>query len=215
MCASTTAGDKPNHFILTITNAMRQQQERLHQHHIQQQWFQQEEGALVMYALSFLDVKTLLQKETVSKPWRRLSKMTVRNKCCGRPQAFQSKQELDDAVVIYCMFEDTYMEEIACTYGYPMDRWDVSQVTDMSSLFSTRYSFNEYIGSWDVSNVTNMNRMFCYANEFNQDIRSWNVSNVTDMSEMFRDTTAFNQAIGSWDVSSVKDMSFMFYGATA
>jgi surface protein len=52
------------------------------------------------------------------------------------------------------------MEEIACTYGYPIDRWDVSQVTDMSSLFTNRYSFNEYIESWDVSNVTNMNRMF-------------------------------------------------------
>jgi hypothetical protein len=31
-----------------------------------QQWFQQEEGALLMYALSIRDVKTLLQKETVS-----------------------------------------------------------------------------------------------------------------------------------------------------
>jgi hypothetical protein len=35
--------------------------------HSQQQWLQQEEGTLVMYALSFLDVKTLLQKESVNK----------------------------------------------------------------------------------------------------------------------------------------------------
>jgi hypothetical protein len=63
-------------------------------HHQQEQWFHHEEDSLMIYALSFLDVKSLLQKETVSKTWRKLSKLTLRNKCCGRPKAFQSHHEI-------------------------------------------------------------------------------------------------------------------------
>jgi hypothetical protein len=106
----------------------------------QEQWFQQEDGVLVVYALSFLNVKTLLQRETVSKRWRKLCKTAIRNKCCGSPKAFQSKQELTDTIWKYyrCQRRNwtrETMEEIACTYGYPIDSWDVSQVTDMSNLF--------------------------------------------------------------------------------
>jgi hypothetical protein len=62
------------------------------------------------------------------------------------------------------------MEEMACTYGYPVDSWDVSHITDMSNLLENKYSFNEYIGAWDVSSVTDTSRMFYGANAFNQNI---------------------------------------------
>jgi hypothetical protein len=143
--------------------------------HQMEQWLQQEEGALMVYALSFLDVKTLLQKETVSKTWRKLCKTTLRNKCCGRPKAFQSNLELKQAVWKYFLYGARSTEEIACTYGYPVDSWDVSQITDMSFLFLKMRTFNEYIGSWNVSNVTNMNSMFSGATAFNQEIGSWDV----------------------------------------
>jgi hypothetical protein len=92
-----------------------------------------------MYTLSFSDVKTLLQKEMVSKTWRNLSKLTIRIKCCGSPKAFQSKQ---DAITKYCRYDGAAMEEITSTYGYPMDNWDVSKITDMSKLFENMKSFN-------------------------------------------------------------------------
>ena len=48
----------------------------------------------------------------------------------------------------------------------------------MSYMFYNNSAFNQDIGSWNVSNVENMSNMFSYAINFNQDISLWNVSNV-------------------------------------
>ena len=88
-----------------------------------------------------------------------------------------------------------------------------TQITNMSSLFSGKQSFNDNISNWDVSNVTNMNNMFNNARAFNQDISSWDVSNVTAMQQMFENARLFNQNIDAWDVSSVTNMSSMFKNA--
>ena len=42
------------------------------------------------------------------------------------------------------------------------------------------------IENWDVSNVTNMSYIFSGASSFNQPLNKWNVSKVTDMSKMFQ-----------------------------
>ena len=84
-------------------------------------------------------------------------------------------------------------------------------VTDMSSMFTFRYStFNQPIGGWDTGNVTNMRSMFLSNRIFNQPIGEWNTSNVTDMSSMFYQAENFNQDIGSWDTGNVTDMRQMF-----
>jgi surface protein len=176
-----------------------------------EQWFHLVDDALVMYVLSFLNFTTLLQIATVSKTWRALFKKAI---CCGHPKTFQCKQELKDVITKYCTFEVDTMEEIAGTYGYPIDSCDVSQVADMSNLFEHMHSFNEYIGSWNVSNVTDMSHMFHWAVAFNQVIGHWNVSNVTNMNRMFSNATVFNQKIGNWDTSKVTDMNHMFWAAT-
>jgi surface protein len=87
------------------------------------------------------------------------------------------------------------MDVIAATYGYPNDKWNVSQITGMSDLFEGKNEFNEYIGSWDVTSVTDMGHIFYGATAFNQDIGSWDVSSVTNMHAMFHDAAAFNQDI--------------------
>jgi hypothetical protein len=124
---------------------------------LQRQWLEQDDGALLMYALSFLDVKTLLQKLTVNKAWRKFIQDTIDAKC-GQdgPQAFESNEELKRAVDQYCNYEAADMEAIACTYGYPIDKCDVSQLDDMSELFLRKSKFNEYIASlsrWIHPNV--------------------------------------------------------------
>ncbi|MFD2199993.1 BspA family leucine-rich repeat surface protein [Shivajiella indica] len=93
------------------------------------------------------------------------------------------------------------------TFNQPISNWDVSNVTDMFSMFLGS-EFNQPIGEWDVSNVTAMSGMF-YKGKFNQPIGNWDVSNVKSMNAMFKGTP-FNQPIGNWDVRKVTSMVHMF-----
>ncbi len=91
--------------------------------------------------------------------------------------------------------------------------WDMSNVTNMSSMFEFASGFNQDISTWDTSNVTDMSYMFSYASSFSQPIGSWDTSNVTTMVSMFESAASFNQPLGNWDTSSVTDMAAMFLGA--
>lgn len=91
-----------------------------------------------------------------------------------------------------------------------ISNWDVSNVTNMATMFGTCFFFNVDIGSWDVSNVTDMSYMF-NSTIFNQNISGWTVSSVTNMEGIFA-LSSFNQNISSWDVSNVTNMNFMFNG---
>ena len=75
-------------------------------------------------------------------------------------------------------------------YGHISD-WDTSEVTDMKSMFSQAYHFNQPLEKWDVSNVTNMSSMFYMATSFNQPLEKWDVSQVTHMSKMFAGAISF------------------------
>lgn len=92
-----------------------------------------------------------------------------------------------------------------------VDRWDVSQVTNMSYMFNWAEQFNQDLASWDVSSVADMSFMFWEAMAFNGNISRWDVSSVTNMSGMLG-CTRFNRDIGEWNVSNVRDMSLLFYG---
>jgi surface protein len=78
---------------------------------------------------------------------------------------------------------------------------------------TTFHSFNQPIGSWDVSNVTNMSSMFNYS-IFNQNIGNWDVSSVIDMDSMFRNTLGFDQNLSGWSISNVVSMNTMFGGSS-
>lgn len=107
------------------------------------------------------------------------------------------------------MFRDC----ISLTTVSAMNRWDVSDVTDMSQMFLGTRKFDQNIRRWNVSRVKDMRQMFDSAWTFNQRLDRWDVSSVTDMRNMFASAWAFNQEIGGWDVSNVTDMAGMFYDA--
>lgn len=90
-----------------------------------------------------------------------------------------------------------------------------STVTNLRCLVCDTAAFNDAdIASWDLSNVTNISSLFQAARLFNQDIGNWNVSTVTDMANLFNQAISFDQNIGNWDVSNVTDMTQMFNGVT-
>ena len=108
-----------------------------------------------------------------------------------------------------------------------LNRWDVSNVTDMSGMFAMS-NFNPFFGYWDVSNVTDMSEMFnvftvqisgismgenYYRWPLRAGMQDWDVSSVTDMSKMFYNRKlTHNNGIdfSSWDVSNVTNMNSMF-----
>jgi len=131
----------------------------------------------------------------------------------------ESNEHLREAVAKY-ITDETFQR------SYPISIWNTTNVTDMSSLFSTsrthceniftkyvnrdrfdlsEYSkfhfklgrFNENIGNWDTSNVKNMESMFYGLTLFNQNISRWNTSNVTNMSSMFYNASNFNMPINT------------------
>ena len=106
-----------------------------------------------------------------------------------------------------------------------IDTPDLSQVTNMSNMFSGCRSFNQPLNNWNVSQVTNMSGMFSGCTSFNQPLNDWDVSKVSNMSDMFSHCSSFNQPLNNWDVSQVRNMgssnfshyyaSGMFSGCTS
>ena len=63
-------------------------------------------------------------------------------------------------------------------------------------------SFNQPLNKWNVSKVTNIAWMFAGASSFNQPLNKWNVSKVTNVAGMFKNTESFNQPLNNWNVSN-------------
>ena len=110
-----------------------------------------------------------------------------------------------------------------CNLGTGSTPWNVSNVQNFKSMFSSSTLFNNGnnsadINTWDVSSVNNMFGMFSRAFVFNRDIGSWNVSKVSNFNSMFENAIAFNNggtsSIDNWQLKTTGTMSmdFMFAG---
>jgi surface protein len=136
-----------------------------------EEWRSRPPEESIFEILSHFDVITLIAKKQVCPPWTRLCTLAIDAK---RTCAFRTNKTLLDAVQKYLHDDcdnhtaDT-VKEFATTYGYPIGKWDVSNVKDFSSVFALCGRFNEDISMWDVSNATTMNSMFRQASSFHQD----------------------------------------------
>lgn len=91
-----------------------------------------------------------------------------------------------------------------------MGSWDMSNVTNMESMFDGAGAFNRPIGAWNTTSVTNMAYMFYGAGAFNRPIAAWKTENVESMYSMFYNAATFNQSIGDWTLNPAVDLNFIF-----
>eukprot|EP00978_Attheya_sp_CCMP212_P034361 scaffold143676_cov48-Attheya_sp.AAC.1 len=82
---------------------------------------------MIYHISSFLDVATLVQKKPVCRLWRELCTTAIDKKAPIPRTAFETNDELRAAVKKYTMYKADDADEFASTYGWPMDKWDVSR----------------------------------------------------------------------------------------
>lgn len=102
--------------------------------------------------------------------------------------------------------------------------WDTQSVSSMRMAFRNS-NFNQSLDSWNVSNVSDMSSMFSYATKFNQNLSSWRVDNLTNVLQMFNGAIAFNNGeVGNtgsrpltWGdkTKKINAIAGMFNGATS
>lgn len=96
--------------------------------------------------------------------------------------------------------------------------WDVTNVIDMSQMFSGTSSLKELNLNWreKTKNVQNMRLMFVSSGVKNiEGIESWNVNNVTDVFGMFAFTENLSDININWGArtSNITDTESMFYNS--
>ena len=96
--------------------------------------------------------------------------------------------------------------------------WDISEVTDVSYLFSGCISLKSLpdISMWNTSNITDISNLFSrlYEIKFLPDISQWDTSNVISMNNTFSHCFSLLSLpdISNWNTSKVRTMIGLFSG---
>ena len=88
---------------------------------------------------------------------------------------------------------------------------------DLLGIFDGLDPHNIDISQWDVSNVSDMDSLFENCKNFDCDLSSWNVSNVYSFTCMFNNCENFKgKGLENWNVSNSEDISmeYMFDGCS-
>lgn len=94
-----------------------------------------------------------------------------------------------------------------------IDEWDTSKVEFMDFMFAGVGGGQLNIDKWDTSNALSMQGMFYEARHFNSPIGEWNVSKVGNMKEMFLRAESFEGDLSEWELNASCDTTDMFYGS--
>ena len=98
-----------------------------------------------------------------------------------------------------------------------LSKWDTSNVTDISRMFTLNYSTEKInVSNWNTSKITKMEDAFSGAHNLKEikGIENWNTSNVKTIHNMFAYSENLKSLnLSKWDTSNVEDMSELFLGA--
>lgn len=96
-------------------------------------------------------------------------------------------------------------------FNQPLNNWDLSNCTNVASIFNNASAWNQDISAWDVSSVQNFGGFNTLGNNTNMNISLWDTSSATNMGAMFRNSFGtFNEDLSAWNVSGVTSFSLMF-----
>ena len=93
--------------------------------------------------------------------------------------------------------------------GRGLEKWYVSNVTNMSEMFEDCVMFNTDLSFWGnkLGKVENMELMFSGCIRFQgKGLEKWNVSNVTNMSNVFSECSVLNSNLSSWIIPPNTDL---------
>ena len=126
----------------------------------------------------------------------------------GDGHTFSTKSDLQDAVDEWASDSTSATE----TYG-DISTWNVSAITDMSSLFKSKTNITSLdLSGWDTSNVTNMAYMFKDCTSLTSlDVSNFDTSSVTNMYGMFylaKNITSLD--VSNWNTGNVTTMQKLF-----
>ena len=107
----------------------------------------------------------------------------------------------------YITFKGFFMQDFNMQFNESINTWNISNVTNMGSMFNANYLFNQPLNNWNTSNVTDMSYCFYDARLFNQPLNNWNTSKVASFQAMFFGANIFNQDISLWDFSGANDVN--------
>lgn len=104
-------------------------------------------------------------------------------------------------VSLWGMFQ--YMVD-AGAGGFPkgVDRWDVSDVTSLRSMF-WESQWDVDVEYWDVRKCENFEQMFDSNALFAHDLSRWVPKAATNMNQMFDEATSFNSDLSGWCVPGI------------
>lgn len=118
-------------------------------------------------------------------------------------ECFRTRLDLELALTNYLQ-DNSSDSSVAAQYGWPIDNWCVSNITDFSRLFSPinnldKATFNEDISSWDMSGAITVEGMFEGNTFFNRDVSPWKFGlKLQNSYRMFFGASSFNQDLCRW-----------------
>jgi surface protein len=103
--------------------------------------------------------------------------------------------------------------------GEAINTWNLTPITNISSMFFNNTAFNQPLNNWNTTSITTATSanagLFQGTASFNQPLSNWNTANFTTFVNMFTSATRFNQNLGAWNVSGANSFGGMFESATA
>ena len=95
----------------------------------------------------------------------------------------------------------------------PWNYWDVSKVTNRTSMLERVSVFDWFLDKWNVFSVETMCYLFIGNAKYDENISDWNIPKINKAMAMFLTAKAFTELLDKWNVFGVENMSDMFMNA--